>query len=163
MQVSHMGNVRAIALGILALGSMLGCTLDRWVEVSPGEYVTAGGVGATGQAAAREVRRLTIDAEQRTATFTLNDGAEVVVSFVARPRDEWPSGCPTNINETRMQVLDLAGGTLTIGPLAIDEPVLVRDCPREPVEVVLRAAGEIGGGGSACIGASECIGFERSE
>ena len=95
------------------------------------------------------MRTLEIDRDKRLAIFTLVDGSESIVPFVSRDRAAWPSGCPTNINPTRMEVLDLADKLLTIGSLTLRQPVLVRDCPPDPMQVLLRdalVAGVIGGG-----------------
>ncbi|MDY6876648.1 MAG: hypothetical protein SWK90_10680 [Chloroflexota bacterium] len=69
--------------------------------------------------------------------FTLTDGTEIVASFVPRDRAEWPSGCPANINSTRMEVLDIEEDPLTIGAVVFSDPILVRDCPPDPMRVVL--------------------------
>ena len=59
-----------------------------------------------------------------------------------------------------MEVLDIAGGPLLLGELAFENPILVRDCPSEPVRVVLREDGLVGGGGGACLGADNCLLFD---
>jgi hypothetical protein len=59
-----------------------------------------------------------------------------------------------------MEVLDLEEDTLTIGPIILNEPIIVRDCPRDPMRVVLREDGEIEASGSACSWTDTCICFE---
>jgi hypothetical protein len=146
------------------LWSVTGCALDRWAGVEPGTYTVVRSAGRASETAAREIRKLEIDREAETATFTLVDGSQVAVSFTPRDRSDWPAGCPSNVNNTRMEVLDLGRDTLTIGPLTFTDPLLVRDCPPEPVHVVLReGAGEIGGSGTACAGTEECVTFAPGE
>jgi hypothetical protein len=91
--------------------------------------------------------------------FRLADGSDVVTSFVARDRAAWPAGCPTNIQSTRMEVLEIAEDPLSLGSTRLEQPVLVRDCPRNPVRLVLRQDGEIGGGGTACPHGEYCLHF----
>lgn len=143
----------AVAVAALALAGVLaaGCSLSRWVGVEPGEYAA--------EAGARGIQKLDINREQRRMVLTLDDGSEIVAAFVPRDRAAWPAGCPTNINSTRMEVLDIAEEELTIGATTFRHPVLVRDCPRDPVRLVLRADGAIGGGGGACQYPEPCIEF----
>jgi hypothetical protein len=151
----------AVVITALALAGILvaGCSMDRWAEVEPGEYVVLHGGVATDKAAAREIQKLGIDRDQDRMVLTLVDGSEVVTSFVARERREWPSGCPSNINSTRMEVLEIAEDPLTIGATTFSQPILVRDCPPDPMRLVLRGDGVIGGGGSACPYPEPCIFF----
>jgi hypothetical protein len=146
------------------LSPLAGCTLDRWAEVEPGTYAVVQSAGRASAAAAREIRKLEIDREARAATFTLVDSSQVAVSFTPRDRSAWPAGCPSNINSTRMEVLEIDQDSLTIGPLTFTDPLLVRDCPPEPERVVLRAgSGPIGGSRTACGDGDECVYFEPGE
>jgi hypothetical protein len=151
----------SVAITALALVTVLlaGCSLDRWVEVEPGEYAVTHDGSTANMAAARKTQRLDIDRDEGLMVLTLVDGSEIVTSFVPRDRKEWPAGCPTNINSTRMEVLDIVRDPLTIGDATFNRPVLVRDCPRDPVRIVLRADGAIGGGFTACPHPEPCISF----
>ncbi len=154
----------AIALTIFTAVGLTGCLADRWIGVEPGEYVVANRIGTATISASAGIRTLEIDRDKRLAIFTLVDGSESIVPFVPRDKAAWPSGCPTNINSTRMEVLDLTDKLLTIGSLTLRQPVLVRDCPPGPMQVLLRdalVAGVIGGGGAACAHLDRCIFFER--
>jgi hypothetical protein len=149
-----------VGIASLALLGVLvsACSIDRWAEVEPGEYVTLP-ISATLDAPVHNVHQLAIDRDRRLAVLTTLDGSEVVASFVPRARAEWPSGCPSNINSTRMEVLDIEEDPLVIGSAVFSHPVLVRDCPPDPVRIVLRADGQIGGGGGACLHPEPCIYF----
>jgi hypothetical protein len=151
----------AVVITVFALAGVLitGCSMDRWVQVEPGEYVVLRSGKATNQAAAREIQRLEVDRDQRLMVFTLVDGSEIVTSFMPRERRGWPAGCPSNINSTRMEILEIAEDPLIIGATTFSHPVLVRDCPPDPTRLVLRADGAIGGGGSACPYPEPCIFF----
>jgi hypothetical protein len=153
------------AAGIVCLlATLTGCILDRWAPVEPGTYTVVRSAGQASQMAAREIRKLEIDREARVAVLTPADGSEIIRAFVPQDRSDWPDGCPSNINDTRMEVLDLGGEPLTIGSLTFPDPLIVRDCPPTPEHVVLRAgAGQIGGSGTACAGTEECITFAPGE
>jgi hypothetical protein len=158
---TYMKHILLIITAAVLVGTILtGCSLNRWFEVEPGEYVFIQARGGLGQLVYGEIRQLVIDRDERLASFSLVDGTEIVTSFTPRKRAEWPSGCPSNI-PTRMEILDLEGDTLTIGSITFVNPVLVRDCPRNPERVVLREDGDIGGGGSACQIQDRCLIFGR--
>jgi hypothetical protein len=61
-----------------------------------------------------------------------------------------------------MEVLEIETEALTIASTTFHRPVLVRNCPPDPVEIVLRSSGEIDGSGNACGGTGECITFETA-
>jgi hypothetical protein len=149
-----------VVLAALVAGALLaGCSMDRWVEVEDGEYAVVRELGDTNGAAVREVPRLEIDREAGQMVFTLVDGSRITVSFVARDRAAWPAGCPTNIQSTRMEVLEIAADPLSLGSTEFRQPVLVRDCPRKPVRLVLREDGKMGGAGTACPYGEICLYF----
>jgi len=157
-----MRSARATIAVIILVGcTLVGCSMNRWVEVESGTYAPTRGIGAAGQAAARTIQEVKIDRDHQTATFTLADGSEIVTSFVPRARAEWPAGCPANIGSTRMEVLDIEDDTLTIESVTFSDPILVRDCPPDPMRVVLREDGAIGGGGGACTHLNKCAFFVR--
>lgn len=151
----------AIAWVILIATILAGCSIDRWVSVEPGEYVVTTRPGTINTPALTEIQKLEIDRSKHLIVFTPVDGPEIIASFVARDRAVWPSGCPTNINATRMEVLDIEGNVLTIESMTLSNPVLVRDCPPDPIRVILREDGPIGGGGGACTHLNQCIFFEQ--
>lgn len=114
---------------------------------------------ARAPAAGQAIRGLGIDRDTRVAVFTLADGSEIIASFASRDRAGWPSGCPANIGSTRMEVLDIEEESLTIGAITFGDPILVRDCPPDPVQVILRSDGAIGGAGRDCAHPNGCISF----
>lgn len=153
--------LRAVALMALALVAVLpaGCSMYRWAKVEPGEYVVLRGGGVADTATLRSIQKLQIDRDKRLMVLTLVDGSGIATSFVPRDRREWPSGCPSNIHSTRMEVLAIAEDPVTIGETVINHPILVRDCPPDPVRLVLREDGAIGGAGNACPKVEPCIYF----
>ncbi len=140
----------AVLILVLLASAMPGC--DRRVEVSPGLYVP--------QTAGTGIDRVLIDREHRTAWVALEDDSLWVGPYVARRRNAWPAGCPANIGSTRMEVLALAHEELALPSTHVRRPILVRDCPPDPAQVVLRDDGRIGGSGTACSGSSTCIVLE---
>jgi hypothetical protein len=151
----------AVVIAALVLAGLIlaGCSMHRWAEVEPGEYVVLRGGEVAESTAVQGVQKLRIDRDNRRMVLTLGDGSGIVTSFVPRDRREWPSGCPSNIHSTRMEVLEIAEDPLTIGGTVINHPILVRDCPPDPVRLVLREDGAIGGGGNACSNVEPCISF----
>jgi hypothetical protein len=155
----------ALAMGAFVIGcALVGCSTTRWIGVEPGDYVVGLGTGEAHQAAAPVVRRLEIDRDDDIVRFILADGSEIVASFVPRDRAAWPAGCPTNIYTHRMEVLDIEREELTIEPVTLSNPILVRNCPPDPVEIVLREDGDVGNArgasGSACSWTDTCIVFK---
>lgn len=150
----------AVAIVALALvGVLVGaCSLDPRAAVEAGEYTLLRGEVTRGSITGLGIQSLVVDRDQDLVALTLADGSEIVRPFVARDRRDWPSGCPTNIYSTRMEVLDVAG-PLTLGETTFTHPILVRDCPRDPVRLVLREDGAIGGASTACPYPERCIYF----
>lgn len=140
-----LGIVRILILVLI----LSGCVRDRWLEVESGEYTQVRGTDEASRAVARQVRSLHVDREASTATLALDDGSQVTLDFVARERSEWPEGCPTNLIQHHLEVLDVEESNLSIASMTFQEPVLVRNCPGDPPEIVLRENGPIGGSGSA--------------
>lgn len=152
--------ILALVLGVFVLlGCLAGCSTTRWVGIESGEYAVVSNRGEANEAAMRAIQKMRIDRDERVAVFALVDSSEIVTSFVPRDKTEWPAGCPTNIGSTRMEVLDIEEDTLTIESVTFSNPILVRGCPPNPMRVVLREDGEIGGGSGACTWPSECIFF----
>lgn len=155
-------NIRRAAVGVTFFAAVMlsGCLADRWVGVEPGEYVVAHRSGTANATALAEIQKLEIDRDKGVAIFSLVGKQDSFVPFTPRGRAEWPSGCPTNINATRMEVLDLEETPLIIGSITLRQPVLVRGCPPDPIHVILREDGPIGGGGGACTDLNRCVFFE---
>lgn len=152
--------VTLVFAALALVGSLVaGCSMSRWARVESGEYTVLDDWSATGTSAAREIQTLEIERDQRLVVLTLDDGSQISTTFQPRDRPDWPSGCPTNINSTRMEVLEIVQDPLTIGATTISRPILVRDCPPEPTRIVLRGDGAIGGGGGACAYPEPCIRF----
>ncbi len=155
MKVTRVAITLALLLGYMSVG----CSAKRWASVEPGDYAPVQGIGPSSEVAVQAIQTLRIDRDENAAVFTLADGSELVTKFTPRASKEWPVGCPTNIYSTYMEVLDIERDTLTIETLTFRDPILVRNCPPDPVRVALREDGEIGGGGGACTGSDECFLF----
>lgn len=141
--------MRRPALVLLLALLLAGCARQRWLKVESGEYTRVLGTDEASRAAARHIRSLRVDHEAATATITLDDGSQILLALVARARSEWPAGCPTNFVNYQLEVLDVEASNLTIASMTFQEPVLVRNCPGDPREIVLREDGPTGGSGSA--------------
>lgn len=148
--------VIALTLAIITT-TFVGCSFDRWVEVTEGDYTPVDARTAHEDSLTSLIESITVDRDKDALEVRLREGAIVNTTLTARPKAEWPSGCPANIGSTRMEVLDLDIDKLIIGPVVIEHPVLVRNCPRDPEEVILREDGQMGGGSTACARNSKCI------
>ena len=146
---------------IVLLGCLIGCSLDRWEGIEDGEYVVAPGEGLANQVGKGAIQRMEVDRQNHLVVFYLVDGSQISTSFLPRDKMDWPAGCPINIHMTHMEVLDLEAATLIIGLNTFTNPILVRDCPRNPERAVLRSDGEMGGSGTACTFMEKCVYFMR--
>lgn len=145
---------RALLAALILLGALpTACSVHRRAEVAAGEYAP---VRSASSLAIETVR---VDRDHEMAWFILADGSYVIVPFTPRPRSEWSEGCPTNVGSTAMEVLEIEMEDLAIAETPFHRPVLVRNCPPSPEEIVLRSDGEIGGGRTAGSGATECLVF----
>ena len=161
-RISNIYSRLAVCSALFSVAFLLSaCTLDRWVSVEPGEYVLLTDYDAAGRIGEMTIQEVLIDRDAERVVFKDGADAQVILETRTRQRADWPSGCPANINSTRMEVLELELDNLFIGKQLIAQPVLVRACPPEPEVIVLRTDGAIGGGGSACHDRSQCIFFVR--
>lgn len=102
---------------------------------------------------------LDLDLDAGTATFTDEQGSELASASVTLwDRADWPSGCPTNFSGTPEETATVEIGSITLGTVTIDAPILVASCPSGD-SLVLRDDGEFGGGGP-CVGSTACVAFE---
>ena len=150
----------AMVLTVFVGSTLSGCSTTRWARVESGEYTISYGRGEAYEVAMQAVQKMEIDRDEGVAVFTLVDGSEIITSFVPRDRAEWPDGCPANIGSIHMEVLDIEEDTLTIGSVTISNAILVRDCPPDPVRIVLREDWEFDVCCNACPGPNEnCVYF----
>lgn len=148
-----------LLLVVALVGVVSGCERQRWRAAEPGRYTQIRGSDDVSNDAARELHSLTVYRRTNDLLLIFADGSEQVVSFTTRQREAWPAGCPTNLVQHRMEVLDLTIDTITIGDWSVDHPILVRNCPGEPEELVLCEEAPVGGGGSAV--RESCLFFAR--
>jgi len=157
-----------ILLALTVTASLLacalsGCSMTRWLEVPPGEYVVTRCPGQSTGGSPRTVQQLRVDRDSDRAVFVMTNGAEITTALTPRDKSDWPSGCPTNVLDHRMEVLGVEEPGRSEALVGPGSPVLVRDCPRDPVRIVLRADGDIGNArgssGTACSWTDACICF----
>ena len=156
--------MKRIIMGVLMVAIMgipLGCSIDRWAEVEPGEYAAIDVHSESNGLTISGIEKLIVERESNTITIKLQDGSQVVTTFVPRNKQDWPAGCPSNIGSTRMEVLDIQNDNLSIGGMTFSNPILVRNCPPEPNIIIIREDGNIGGGGSACAWPGKDIHFSK--
>lgn len=161
-----MNKLKAIMLAsavVLTFALTAGCSMDRWVEVRSGDYIPVDNESIYDSPATGMVDSMQIDRQNNTMKLVLTDGSIISSALSARPKEDWPSGCPANLGSTRMEVLDLDVNEIAIGDIVIDSPILVRNCPDDPERVILREDGQIGGAGTACAHDDDCIHFKPGE
>lgn len=135
-----------------------GCSFDRWAEVNGGDYIPVyPGTRGHDYSVVDSIEHILINRDEDIVQVFLRNGDIIEAAFTARHEEGWPSGCPANLGSTKMEVLDLDVSELTIGSLVLSNPVLVRNCPRQPETVILREDGMMGGSSTACAGNDICI------
>lgn len=149
----------AIVIVVLVGCTFSACTVTRWVGIESHEHVAVYGKGEAHKAAMQAIQKMRINRDAHVAVFTRSDGSKIITPFERRDRAEWPAGCPTNIGSTHMDILDIEEHTLRIEMVTLNNRILARRCPPEPVRVVLRGDGEIGGEGGACTWPTACMVF----
>ena len=156
--------MKKFTVGLLiaaVLSTPLGCSVDRSAEVEPGEYIVIDVHSESNGATISGIETLVVERESNTITIELEDGSQLVATFVPREKENWPAGCPSNIGSTRMEILDIQSINLSIEGMTFDNPILVRNCPPDPNTIVLREDGTIGGAGSACAWPDKDIHFAK--
>jgi len=151
-----MGMLMAVIISI-----PLGCSIDRWAEVEPGEYVVINVHSELNGLTISGIEKLLVERESNTITIKFQDGSQVLTTFVPRNKQDWSAGCPSNIGSTRMEVLDIQNDNLSIGGITFKNPVLVRNCPPTPNIIIIREDANIGGAGSACAWPDKDIHFAK--
>lgn len=158
--MSYFHRIQLLLLLSIVLSAVLsGCALNRWLQLEPGVYTLLPNRGSV--EATTAVEELEVNRDNQLVKFIFGNGSQVEASFSFRERVTWPAGCPANIGSTFMEILDIEEESLTPGSLTFEDPILVRDCPPEPMRVVLREDGLVGGGGSACANLDNCLYFSR--
>ena len=145
---------------LLFVLTLVACSLDRRATIESGDYIVTSDWSIANQVGARFAQTMSIDREKGHIYFKMVDGSYSFFTFVVRNQDEWPRGCPTNIHSTCMEVFEIDTEILTVGNLVFRVPILVRNCPPDPMRLVLREDGVIGGSGNGCANYDECIFFE---
>jgi len=149
----------------LMLVALTGC--DRRAPIAAGTYEVAGATlrptatspqlaSASEATEPQALATVFVNRDNAVTWLHFTDGRVSIAGHTSWSADTWPKGCPANLGSTRMEVLALWWETLAIGAVTVRDPILVRDCPPEPITLVLREAGKIGGSGTACTGAETC-------
>lgn len=155
------GRMKYITM-LALLGLLTGCVFfqgDRKVSILEGVYRPA---APTEPDAAPPWRTITgieivfIDRKHQKVWMLFDDASLIVHAYETVPKHQWLEGCPTNLSTTLMEVLALGEHELVVGTDTLPEPILVRNCPADPVTLVLRDRGNTSTGGNACIGAHIC-------
>lgn len=150
---------RLLLIGVLAC-LLAGCSISRPLPIESGLYAVSGKVRERKGAAPPLVEGLQIDREGEELTIILRKGSPLRVPYASRPKSEWPAGCPGNLFSHKMEVFDLAVDEHSRMALGMEHPILVRNCPDTPYQLVLREQGEIGGASTACPYPETCLIFQ---
>jgi hypothetical protein len=150
-------------IGIILILLASACTADKKLAIDPGSYTLQESPQEREGAPGPFVQGLEVDKDRELVIFYLRKGEPLQVSYTPWEKNEWPAGCPGNIYSQRMEVFDLQVEGEAGAILGLTDPVLIRDCPETPYQLVLREDGEIGGSSTACPYPDECLFFTNSE
>lgn len=149
-------------IGVIMVLISAGCSLDRYLPIDSGYYVVQ-------QSREREVghpppwiQAVEIDRDRKEVILTLRKGDPVQVPYLPREQTDWPAGCPGNLFSQHMEVFDLQVNEEQASALVLEDPILVRNCPGTPYQLVLREEGELGGPFTACPYPEDCLYFYPS-
>jgi hypothetical protein len=140
-----------------------GCSLDQSLAIDSGSYVIENQGQEIEGTFSVPVVGLQVNRQTGKVTAFLRSGERYQIPYTARDNGDWPSGCPGNIYSQRMEVFDLGEDGPTAKILGLDSPILVRNCPADPYQLVLRQDGELGGASTACPYPETCLYFRPSE
>lgn len=139
------------------------CSADKYLSIDPGSYSVQDNRNQLAGAPGPFVQGIVVDPDTQQLTVILRKGEPLQIPYTPRDRSEWPSGCPGNLYSQRMEVFDLQAAGEALSILDLSDPVLVRNCPDEPYQLILREDGEIGGSVTACPAEIECLRFGKSQ
>lgn len=150
-----------IGMVLVLLGS--GCSLEKTLTIADGSYTIQRSGGAGEYVPGPFIERLEVDRALGVVIFYSRKREPLRIPFDGRNRKEWPAGCPGNLYSQRMEIFDLLVDEESEAILGLSNPVLIRNCPETPYQLVLREDGEIGGPLSACSFPVECLFFLSSQ
>jgi hypothetical protein len=148
---------------IMVALQVAGCSLDRSLLIDSGTYSLVAYPEKKEGSPPSMIVGLQIDRDEGLVDFILRKGDNIIVPYTVREKRVWPTGCPSNLFSFKMEVIDLIPNDQTASILGFDQPILVRNCPDDPYQLVLRADGIIGGSSTACPYPDICIFFSPSE
>jgi len=143
-------------IGILA-GS--GCSSQKNLTIKGGSYTVKNNQEIGLLVPGPFIEAIEVEREQGVVVFSFRKGETLGIPFSPRKREDWPVGCPGNVYSQRMEIFDLTVDEKTGAILGLINPVLIRNCPENPYQLILREDGEIGGSFTACSSPAECLYF----
>lgn len=116
----------------MLLIALLACNDEPWtVEFEDGTYVAReasdGDTGDTGTAAGEPVVAK-VDTVAHTLVLTWGD-EEVGFDFTSWGDDDWPTGCPTNVDVAHMEAASLDPAAFDLGGLHYTDAAIFSLCP----------------------------------
>jgi hypothetical protein len=154
-----MKNRIVVLLGFLIF-LLASCAFNRPLSIDAGSYVLSRDIRPREGAAPPMVERIQVNRETKEITVNLRKGFPLVIPFSTRPKSEWPAGCPGNLYSQNMEVFDLKVNEDSQGIPGMVNPILVRNCPADPYQLVIREQGKIGGASTACSYPESCLIFQ---
>lgn len=147
--------ILGMTLVLILIGT--GCSLDKSLTIDPGSYTISRTRQGRGKPPVPFVEGMLVDTALEEVTIYLSKGDPLRVPYRPRPPESWPAGCPGNIYSQRMETFDLEMDQESAAVLGFSTPVLVRNCPETPYQLVFREDGEIGGAAAACPHPDDCL------
>ncbi len=155
-------NFRFYLLNGFLICLLAGCAFSRPLSIDAGLYTLNRNFRQMEGSAPPIVERIQVDREKEELTIFLRKGSPLLIPYSSRPKLEWPAGCPGNLFSQKMEVFELEVDQSSRAMLGMKQPILVRNCPETPYQLVLREQGEIGGSSNACPFPETCLIFQSA-
>ena len=146
-------------IGMIMVLISAGCSLDRYLPIDSGYYAVQRSEEREAGHPPPWIQVVEINRDRKEVILTLRKGAPVQVPYLPREKMDWPAGCPGNLFSQHMEVFDLQVNEEQARALVLEDPILVRNCPGTPYQLVLREDGELGGAFTACSDPASCLYF----
>jgi len=148
---------------IIVTLQVAGCSLDRYLLIDSGTYSLVAYPEKKEGSPPPMLVGLKISREEGLVDFILRKGENITIPYTVREKRLWLSRCTGNLFSFKTEVIDLIPNKHVASILGFDHPVLVRNCPEEPYQLVLSVNGEIGGSSNGCLFTKECLIFNPAQ
>lgn len=132
-----------------------GCDLRQPAVIESGHYELLPKYKDLGHLTAT----LSIDRPARSVIYKISGGPSTTYSWTPLPEEKWGAGCPTDVDHTVLEIVELHPPSLTLGPRSLKAPILVAECSTGPAMVTLTTTEERDRTGCGILG--DCLIFRE--